>query len=67
MKDQNDSTPLIWAAQTCSPRMVEALIKAGGNVNARAKGSATPLMMAEVMNRAEVVALLKKAGAKPSQ
>lgn len=45
--------------------MVEALIKAGGNVNARAKGGATPLMKAEVMQRAETAALLKKAGAKP--
>ncbi len=65
VKDQNDSTPLIWAAQSCSPRLIEALIKAGANVNARAKGSATPLMMAQAMSRTEVVNLLKKAGAKP--
>jgi hypothetical protein len=63
-KDQNDSTPLIWAAQSCPVEAVEALIKGGANVNARAKGSATPLMMAEVMQRKDVVAVLKKAGAR---
>lgn len=64
VKDDNDSTPLIWAAQSCGVPVIKALIDAGANVNARAKGSATPLMMAEVMSRDEIVALLKKAGAK---
>jgi len=63
-KDQNGSTPLLWAAQFCDAAGVNALIKAGANVNAKAKGGATPLMMAKVFNRAEIVALLKKAGAK---
>ena len=65
IKDENGSTPLIWAAQSCPPGVVQALIKAGGDVNAKAKGGATPLMMAEVLNRPENVAILKKAGAKP--
>lgn len=65
IKDQNDSTPLIWAAQSCNAEVVGALLKAGANPNAKAKGGATPLMMAEVMQRQEIVALLKKAGAKP--
>lgn len=64
VKDDNDSTPLIWAVTSCNAGVIEALIKAGANVNARAKGSATPLMMAEATNRDDIVALLKKAGAK---
>lgn len=67
VKDENGSTPLIWAAQTCPRELVEALIAGGADVNAKAKGGATPLMMAEVMQRAEVAAVLKKAGAKPWQ
>lgn len=63
--DENNSTALIWAAQSCPLEAVELLVKAGANVNARAKGSATPLMMADVMNRTDVAAFLKKSGAKP--
>lgn len=62
--DQNKSTALIWAAQSCSEEFVETLIKAGANVNARAAGGATPLMMATVMGRTEVADMLRKAGAK---
>jgi hypothetical protein len=65
--DSNDSTALIWAAQTCPLSTVAALIAAGADVNARARGSATPLMMAEVMQRPEVAEALKKAGARPWQ
>lgn len=63
-KDINNATPLIWAAQFCDAEGVKALIAAKGNVNAKAKGGATPLMMANVFNRTEIVAILKKAGAK---
>lgn len=65
IKDDNGSTPLIWASQNCGPAVVQSLVKAGADVNAKAKGGATALMMAEVMNRAENAAILKKAGAKP--
>jgi hypothetical protein len=64
VRNQNDSTPLIEAAMTCSPRLIGALIKAGADVNAKAKGGGTALMLAEVMKRDEIVAMLKKAGAK---
>jgi hypothetical protein len=64
VRDDNGSTPLIWAAQQCPVEAVEALIKAGADVNARAKGGATPLMMASVMQKTDVVAALKRAGAK---
>ncbi len=63
-KDENGSTPLLWAAQLCDAEAVKALIAAKANVNAKAKGGATPLMMAGVFQRTEIVALLKKAGAK---
>lgn len=65
VRDDNDSSPLIWAAQFCPIEAVEALLDAGADVNARAKGGATPLMMAEVMKRTDVAELLKRAGALP--
>jgi ankyrin repeat protein len=64
VKDDNDSTPLIWAMGSCGVEVVQALIDAGANVNARAKGGATPLMMARAMQRDDLVPLLEKAGAK---
>jgi hypothetical protein len=64
-KDENGSTPLLWAAQTgCSIEAVQALLKAGANPNAKAKGGATPLMLAEALNHPEIAELLRKAGAK---
>jgi hypothetical protein len=65
VKDENGSTPLLWAVQTgCSPAAVSALLKAGADPNAKAKGGATPLMFAEMFQRAEIAGLLRKAGAK---
>lgn len=64
-RDQNGSTPLLWAVSTqCQAEMVSAFIAAGANVNAKAKGGGTPLMFAKVFNRADLVAMLQKAGAK---
>lgn len=64
-KDQNNSTPLLWAVQTgCEPSAIRALLKAGADPNAKAKGGATPLMFAELFKRTEITAMLKKAGAK---
>lgn len=65
-KDENGSTPLLWAAQLCDAETVKALLAAGAKVNAKAKGGATPLMMATVFNRTEIMAILKKAGGKES-
>ncbi len=64
-KDQNGSTALLWAVQGgCSASSVAALLKAGADPNARAKGGGTPLMFAEIFKRTEIEAMLKKAGAK---
>ena len=63
-KDMNDSTPLIWAAGRCSAtELVKKLIAAGARVDATAKGSATPMMMASVMQCQDNVGALKAAGA----
>jgi hypothetical protein len=57
-------TPIIRAASRGPVELIEALIKAGADVNAKAAGGGTALMLAQIMNRDDVVALLKKAGAK---
>jgi hypothetical protein len=64
-RDENGSTPLLWAVEGgCPASSVRALLKAGADPSARAKGGATPLMFAELFKRAELVEILKKAGAK---
>jgi hypothetical protein len=64
-KDENSSTPLLWAVQTgCSPAAVRVLLKAGADPNARAKGGATPMMYAEIFQRTEIAEILGSAGGK---
>jgi hypothetical protein len=63
-KDSNNATVLIWAAQSCPVEAIKSLIQAGADVNARARGGGTALVLAEAMQRADVVAVLKTAGAK---
>ncbi len=64
-KDENSSTPLLWAVQSgCSPSAVRALLKAGADPNAKAKAGATPLMYAEIFQRTEIAEILREAGAK---
>lgn len=63
-KDGNDASALLWAAQSCPLDAVKALISAGADVNAKAKGGGTPLMMAEVFKRDDVVKALRAAGAR---
>jgi hypothetical protein len=58
---------LIWAAQYCSPQVVAAMITAGAEVNSRAPGGATPLMMTQFRQDAagqEIADMLRKAGAR---
>jgi len=64
--DMNNSTPLIWAANPgCPAEVTRTLIEAGANVNAKAKGGGTAMMLAKVYNRADIIKLLQAAGAKP--
>jgi hypothetical protein len=63
-RDENQSAPLIWAAENCkSVKLVRALIDAGAYVNARAKGGGTPLMGAVDNHCDEIVRILREAGA----
>jgi ankyrin repeat protein len=63
--DMNGSTSLLWAVEGgCSASSIKALLKAGADPNARAKGGATPLMFAQLYKRTELVEILKAAGAK---
>jgi hypothetical protein len=63
--DGNASTALLWAVEGgCSALSIKALLKAGANPNARAKGGATPLMFADIYKRTELAEILKAAGAK---
>ena len=53
------------AAGNCkSIALVKSLVKAGADVNAKAKGGGTPLMFAEAMKCSENEKILRKAGAK---
>ena len=64
-KDENQATPLIWAAGNCqSIPLVKALVEAGADVNAKAKGGGTALIIAEAMQCKEIVKILKRAGAR---
>jgi hypothetical protein len=64
-KDENGSTPLLWSVTAqCPTDFARALLAAGANPNVKAKGGGTPLMLAKVFQRADLVALLQKAGAK---
>jgi hypothetical protein len=64
-KDDNGSTPLLWSVTAqCPTDFARALLAAGANPNAKAKGGGTPLMLAKVFQRADLIALLEKAGAK---
>jgi hypothetical protein len=62
--NNNVGIPLIWAAEHCgSVKLVQALIASGADVNAKAKGGATPLMMAKVFKCPEIQKILLAAGA----
>jgi hypothetical protein len=65
-RDETNATALLRAVQMgCDPEVIRAMIKAGADVNARAKGGGTPLMLAKALNRAEIAEILRAAGAKP--
>jgi uncharacterized protein len=60
----NGTTALVGSVQSCSAGSVDALIKAGSDLSAKNNGGLTALQLARVFQRAEIVAVLEKAGAK---
>ena len=65
-RDSRGLTPLFFALATeyPSPEMVSTLLHAGADVNARDTTGETPLDWAEKFGYPEVIAVLKKSGAK---
>ena len=63
-RDQFGDTPLHLAAQSGLTKMAEQLIRLGADVNAIDRKGYTSLRFAEISNQKDVVALLKKHGAK---
>ncbi len=65
-QNDDDFTALIYAAESKVPsaEVVKLLIDAGADVNARERDGMTALRYAEERDAADVVALLKAAGAK---
>ncbi len=61
---QNGTTALVGATQSCSVAAVEALVKAGSDLNAKANSGLTALQLAKIYQRADVVTVLEKAGGK---
>jgi hypothetical protein len=60
----NKTTPLVGAVQSCSVDAVDALIKAGSDLSAKSAGGMTALQLADIFQRQDIAALLRKAGAK---
>jgi ankyrin repeat protein len=64
IKTNSSGTPLMVAVQTTNREVVELLIEAGADVNARDKQGLTPLKLATQTNHVEIIKILKAAGAK---
>ncbi len=60
----NGTTALVGAVQSCPPSAIETLVKAGSDLAAKSNGGMTALQLANIFQRAEVAAVLAKAGAK---
>ena len=60
----NGTTALVGSVQSCNVDAVEALVKAGSDLTAKSNGGTTALQLATIYQRPEIVAVLRKAGAK---
>jgi len=60
----NGTTALVGAVQSCPPSAIDTLVKAGSDLAAKSNGGMTALQLANIFQRPEVAAVLKKAGAK---
>ena len=62
-RDNNGSTPLMYAAESGNPDAVSVLIKAGADVNAQNNDGWAPLIYAAESGNPDAVSVLIKAGA----
>jgi len=60
----NKTTPLVGSVQSCNVDAVQALIAAGSDLSAKSAGGMTALQLADIFQRPEIAAALRKAGAK---
>jgi hypothetical protein len=60
----NKTTALVGAVQSCTVDAVNALIAAGSDLSAKSAGGMTALQLADIFQRPEIAAALRKAGAK---
>ena len=60
----NKTTPLVGAVQSCTVEAVDALIAAGSDLSAKSASGMTALQLADIFQRPEIAAALRKAGAK---
>lgn len=61
-KDDNDTTPLIHAAESCPSTVVRALLQSGASTKAKSRGGATPMMLAVLSDRDDNVRALLDGG-----
>lgn len=60
----NKTTALVGAVQSCNIDAINALIKAGSDLNAKSAAGTTALQLATIFQRADIADALRKAGAK---
>ncbi|MEP7116119.1 MAG: ankyrin repeat domain-containing protein [Acidobacteriota bacterium] len=60
----NGTTALVGAVQSCTAGAVDTLVKAGSDLTAKSNGGMTAFQLANIFQRADVAAVLAKAGAK---
>jgi len=59
-QDMHGNTPALWAARNGFPRVMEALMEKGANLQLRGQGGQTPLTQAVDTNRANIVKIMLK-------
>ena len=60
----NKTTALVGAVQSCNIDAINALIKAGSDLNAKSAAGTTALQLATIFQRPDIADALRKAGAK---
>jgi hypothetical protein len=66
-QDQNGQTALIYGCRSpqASPALIKILLASGADVNVRSRNGYTALLWAQNRNDAEIIRLLRRAGARP--